>query len=145
MNRRLAIKIVFIALIVFFLLILSSIFGLEFLHGKIFLPMISIFFLLSIALIWLTIKSKKDFKKWPKRFLLLTGFSAAGFFVCVILHNFFYALGILTENILILYYLMEALHVVFFIIGTILCPIGFIVGAVGSTILFVKHKKRKKK
>jgi hypothetical protein len=30
----------------------------------------------------------------------------------------------------------------FFILATIVCPIGFLVGVVGSIVLFVKERKR---
>jgi len=58
----------------------------------------------------------------------------------VLLHNFFYGLGIIAANITVLKYLMEGLHVAFFIIAIFVCPIGFIIGAVGSIIIFIRKK-----
>lgn len=61
-------------------------------------------------------------KSQLKRFLFLTGFSAVGFFISGVLHNVFYALEI------------KALDIGFFIIAVFLCPLGFIIGVVGSII-----------
>jgi len=99
----------------------------------------AIFFLLGVALIFFTIKEKR--KGLIKKFLILTGFSAAGFFIGVLLHNFLYALGTVTNQIVILGSVIEAFHIIFFIIAVFLCPLGFLVGAIGSIVLFVKRKK----
>jgi len=100
------------------------------------LPLI-IFSLLGIALTVLTIKEKK--KGILKKFLILTGASSGGFFVCVFLHNAFYALGTITNHIIVLNYLVKILEVVFFLIAIFACPLGFLVGAVGSIVLFIKN------
>ena len=102
------------------------------------LPFI-IFSLSGAMLIFLTLKKKV--KGNLKKFLLLTGVSASGFFVGILLHNVFYGLGIMAKNITLLSYLLEALHVVFFIIAMIICPVGFLIGTIGSMILFRKEKK----
>jgi len=65
------------------------------------------------------------------------GFSSSGFLVSVVLHNLLYALGILTISIVPLHYLCEFLHVVFFIIGVVLCPIGFVISAVAGAKLLI--------
>ncbi|MGB6838686.1 MAG: hypothetical protein WBD86_01365 [Microgenomates group bacterium] len=100
-----------------------------------------IFFLLGIALVFLTLKQKVKGKL--KRFLILTGASATGFFVGVILHNVFYAFGVLTSHLATLSRLMEIFHVAFFLIATLVCPIAFLIGAVGSARLFIKKRKKK--
>jgi len=74
-----------------------------------------------------------------RKFLLLTGGSVVGFFACVLLHNFLYALAILTANITILHYLFEVLHVIFFLIAILLCPLGFLIGIIGSLFQFIKR------
>lgn len=99
------------------------------------LPFI-VFFLLGLALIFLTFQEKAT--GWLKKFLILTGASASGFFVSVFLHNAFYALGTITNHITVLNYLMEALQVGFFIVAIFVCPLGFLAGAVGSIGLFIK-------
>ena len=76
-----------------------------------------------------------------KKFLILTGASSTGFFVSIFLHNMFYALNIITSHIIVLKYLTEALHVGFFIIAVIVCPIGFLVGMVGSIVLLIRKRK----
>ena len=93
-----------------------------------------IFFIYGCALIYLTFKLKIKGKQ--KTFLLLTGISAIGFPVFVILHNFFYALAVLAGNLVVLKAIMEFLHAAFFLIGLIGCPIGFLIGAIGTLVKF---------
>ncbi len=100
-----------------------------------------IFLLLGIALIFLTIKQK--IKGKLKIFLMLMGASAISPLVFSILHNFFYALGIIGENIFIIKYTMEILHVASFLIALIVSPIGFLVGAIGSIVLFMRKGGRR--
>jgi len=76
-----------------------------------------------------------------KKFLILTGISAAGFFVSVLLHNFFYGLGVMARQIVVLSCLLEILHVLFFIIAIFICPLGFLIGVAGSVVLFIKREK----
>lgn len=99
------------------------------------------FFVLGLALVFFTRKRKVKGKL--KKFLMLTGVSSAGFFVSILLHNFLYGLAVITARITILHYLMEALHGLFFIVGIIVCPIGFLIGVVGTIVLFVKGKRSK--
>jgi len=70
-------------------------------------------------------------KKSLKKFLLLIIGSIIGFIVCTLLHNFFYALQIITEHIFLLPHLMGLLHVIFFLIGVLICPIGLLIGSIG--------------
>jgi hypothetical protein len=84
-----------------------------------------IFLGLSVTLIVLTVKKKVAGKL--KKFLLLTGASAAGLPVFAVLHNVVGALLNLEEP-------------VFFILATMVCPLGFLVGAVGTIILGLKNK-----
>ena len=84
---------------------------------------------------------KKKVKGNLKKYLILTSASALGFFISILLHNIFYGLGIMAKYITLLSYILEALHVIFFLIATIICPIGFLIGTIGSIILFHKEKK----
>jgi len=102
----------------------------------IFLLPFIIFSLLGIVLIFLTLKQRVA--GTLKKFLILTGSSAAGFFVFVFLHNMFYGLAIITNQIPILSFIMEILHIAFFIIAIFICPLGFMIGAIGSIIIFIK-------
>ena len=80
---------------------------------------------LGITLIVLTIKKKIEGKL--KGFLLLTGASAAGLPVSGVLHNMVSGLFNIEEAF-------------FFTLATIVCPVAFLVGAVGTIILIVKNK-----
>jgi hypothetical protein len=80
---------------------------------------------LGVTLIVLTVKTKVG--GILKKFLLLTGASAVGLPVFAILHNVVSGLFNIEEP-------------VFFIIATIVCPVGFLVGAVGSIVLAIKTK-----
>ena len=88
-----------------------------------FLTSWALFLLLGITLLVLTLKEKVA--GMLKAFLLLTGASAVGGSASFVLHNLVSGwLGI-----------EEA---VFFILATIVCPLGFLTGAIGSIVLFVK-------
>ena len=107
-------------------------------RGSIFLWFITVsgatFFLLGVALIFLTVKGKV--RGMLKKFLLLTGASATGIFVFVLLHNAIYALFVHffgTE------FWNGGDEPFFFIMAIFVCPIGFLVGAVGSIVL--RHKE----
>ena len=101
------------------------------------LPFI-VFSLLGMVLIFLTLKEKVEGKL--KKFLILTGVSSAGFFISILLHNVFYALGVITGDIAVLSYLMEIIHTAFFIIAIFVCPLGFLIGVLGSVVQFVTKK-----
>lgn len=108
--------------------------------SKLFLVPLILFSLLGVLLLVSTLRNKIEGKL--KKFLLLTGTSATGFFVFVFLHNAFSALGTITGHIPIVNYLIEALQVASFIIAIFICPIGFLVGVIGSTVLFIKQRNR---
>ena len=100
-----------------------------------FLAPLIIFSFLGL-LLCLAVKEKD--KGLLRNFLILTGISAGGFFVFVLLHNMFYALAIIVEDIVLLKYLAEGLHIASFFIAIIACPLGFLIGAIGSIVLFIK-------
>ncbi len=98
---------IFWALVGIFIVIVSGFFIAAFIpafRGWIFLWFIIIsgaaLFLLGVALIFLTVKEKVG--GVLKKFLLLTGASAVGFFVSVFLHNAFYGLGVTTSHMPVL-------------------------------------------
>ena len=133
----------FWALIGVFLLIISQFFipvVRELFRGSlIFLLPFIIFSLLGITLIFLTLKQKV--RGALKRFLILTGVSATGFFTSIFLHNIFYGLGVITNQIPILGFVMEILHIAFFIIAIFVCPLGFVISVIGTIVVFIKKKK----
>jgi hypothetical protein len=93
----------------------------------------SIFLLLGVALIVLTVREKVS--GMLQKFFLLTGASAAGFFASFILHNAVYALFI--------HFFGKGFwnggdEPFFFIMAVFVCPLGFLVGAVGSIVLRVR-------
>jgi len=95
--------------------------------------------ILGSVLIGLTLVQKVEGKL--KKLLILTGASAAGFFIFVLLHNIFYALAQLTSHTTILSYLIKAFEVIFFLIAIFACPIGFVIGVIGTIVMFNKKRK----
>lgn len=95
--------------------------------------------ILGSVLIGLTLVQKVEGKL--KKLLILTGVSAAGFFVFALLHNIFYALAQVTSHITLLNYLMKAFEVIFFLTVIFACPIGFVIGAIGTIVMFNKKRK----
>ena len=134
-------KITFWALVLFSLAILSQFLvpaiGELFKGSLLFLGPMALFCVLGATLIVLTLK-EQGLSKWRKRFLFLTGASAAGFFVFVFLHNAFYALAEIASQIAVLKYALEALHVGFFLMAIPVCPLVFLVGMAGSIWFFIK-------
>ncbi len=95
--------------------------------------------ILGIVLIWLTKKSKIRGKL--RLFLILTGISAIFPLIGAVLHNFFYAIRIYFEEILIVKIIMQFLEAVSFILALLICPILFIISAI--VIIILLHKKKK--
>ena len=95
--------------------------------------------ILGSVLIGLTLVQKVEGKL--KKLLILTGVSAAGFFVFALLHNIFYGLEQVTGHITILSYLIKAFEVIFFLIAIFACPIGFLIGVIGTIVMFSKKRK----
>ncbi len=76
-----------------------------------------------------------------KSFLILLGASLIGFPLFVILHNLFYGLGQVAADIIVLGYLLEFLHAVFFLVAIMVCPPGVLIGAVGSVVTYCKGRQ----
>ena len=85
---------------------------------------------LGVTLLILTVKTKVEQRL--KKFLLLTEASFVGLPVFGILHNAVSAL-------------LNTEEAVFFTLATIVCPVGFLVGAIGSIVLRVKKSRTEKK
>ena len=94
-------------------------------------------FLLGGALIVLVVRQK--LRGMLRGFLLLTGACATGLFVFVLLHNLVYGL-------FIQFFGAECWNggdePFFFILAVFICPLGFIVGAIGSIVLAVRRRSR---
>jgi hypothetical protein len=80
---------------------------------------------LGVTLLVLTVKTKVG--GMLNKFLLLTGASVVGLPVFGLLHNAVSAL-------------FNTEEAVFFTIATIVCPIGFLVGVIGTIVLNIKTK-----
>ncbi|MBA7635149.1 hypothetical protein ES703_42750 [subsurface metagenome] len=99
-----------------------------------------VFFLLGVALIFLTVKEKVG--GMLKKFFILTGASSAGFFVSFLLHNAIYGL-------FILWFGTDFWDRIgpggdepfFFVMAVFVCPLGFLVGTVGSIVLAIKRSR----
>ena len=102
-----------------------------------------VFFLLGVALIILTVKEKVG--GTLKKFLLLTGASAAGIFVSFLLHNAIYGLFIHFFGVDFWDRIGLGDEPVFFIMTIFVCPIGFLVGAVGNIVLAIKKFRQQNK
>jgi len=135
--------ITFYTLILFFILILSEIFievvGELFKGSFFFLVPFIIFCLLGILLVFLVLKQGIQGKL--RKYLLLTGASATSFFIFVFLHNVFYGLEVISSNIILLKNLMGILHIIFFIIALLICPLIFLISTIGSIIIFIEKRK----
>ena len=95
------------------------------------------FLLLGALLIYFTLKGKM--RGLLKKFLLITGASAVGIPLSIILHNIVYSIFIhfFGENF------WERIGTsdepVFFVLATIVCPLAFLAGAIGSIVLKFKR------
>jgi hypothetical protein len=124
---------VFVLIVCFFLIEPFS----ELMEGsELFLSPFIVFFLLGIALLVFTLREKAV--GLLKIFFLLTAASATGVFVFVLLHNGFYALAMVSSPIPVLGPVLEFLHAAFFVIAIIVCPLGFLTGAIGNIVLRIK-------
>jgi len=140
-NFNLAIKIIFWLLLAFFIVLIAVIFSpMEYISISVLFMAIPgiIFFLLGIALIILTAKSRSG--GLLKKFLLLTGAAPIGAVVSVILHNVFYGIFIHFFGADFWDRIGTSDEPVFFILALIVCPIAFLVGVVGSIVLFKKGR-----
>ena len=122
----------------FFILGIFSIF-LDFIPKFIFIAVLPLIILLSVFGVALIIlASKAGFNKPAKSFFILTGASAAGIGLSMVLHNLVYAL-------LIKLFGQGAWgnmgdEPVFFVLATIICPLALLTGFIGSIALIAKKK-----
>jgi len=114
------------------LLLIPALGGL-FAGSGLFLIPFSVFFLLAAALLVFTLREKVA--GLLRAFFLLTAASAVGVFIFILLHNAVYGLFI--------YFFGEGFwsggdEPFFFILAVIVCPLGFLVGAIGSIVLRIR-------
>ncbi|MGD9394340.1 MAG: hypothetical protein PVJ81_05260 [Dehalococcoidia bacterium] len=101
--------------------------------GLWFLSPFALFFLLGIALIIFSLRGSA--RGGLKKFFLLTGASAAGILVSIALHNLVYGLF---EHFAGADFWNGGDEFFFFTLAVIVCPLGFLVGLVGTIVLGVK-------
>ena len=144
-NKKInnAVKIMFWVMVAIFIIVITGIFtpnlG-DYISFEIsFFVLGGIAVLLGIAILILAARSGYD--KIAKTFLILSGSSMAGILVGSLLHNLIYGLVIefgrgskIIENV------GGFTEAAFFIIGTIISPLGFIVGAIGTIVLIAKKR-----
>lgn len=100
-----------------------------------------LFFALGLTLLILTARAKLD--KIFKSFLLLTGSSAVGIFVSILLHGAIYGLFILILGEDFWDRIGIPDEPFFFIMALFVCPIAYLVGTVGSIVLIIRRKRQK--
>jgi hypothetical protein len=135
-----SIRVIFWVMVAVFLITIGAMFLGALLAGNspliyIFLPFITIFFILGVILLVLTMKKKVG--GITKKFLILTGAAAVGLPVFAVLHN-------LVSDLLFHFFgenFWGAEEPVFFVLATIVCPLGFLAGAIGTIILAIKEKR----
>jgi hypothetical protein len=98
----------------------------------------ALFLLLSLTLLILAIRAELD--KTLKRYLILTGASAAGILVSIVLHNLAY--GVFSHFFGEDFWQRTGLEdePFFFLMAIIVCPIAYLVGTVGSIVLITRRK-----
>ncbi|MEJ2740186.1 MAG: hypothetical protein P8105_10230 [Dehalococcoidia bacterium] len=107
--------------------------------GWLFILTMCIPVIAGIVLIILTVKRVE--KGLLKKFLLTTGASVVGIPVFIILHNLIYGAFI--------HFFGKGFwnggdEPFFFIMAVIVCPLGFLVGFIGSIVLAVKRSRQKR-
>ena len=115
-------------------LFLIDLFG-EIVGGSVlFMTPFAVFFLLAVALLVFTLWEKVA--GLLRVFFLLTASSAVGVLVFMMLHNLVYGLFI---HFFGADFWNGGDEPVFFILALIVCPLGFLTGAVGSIVLRIKE------
>jgi hypothetical protein len=91
-------------------------------------------FLLAFAHNWRKVKS----------FLLLLGASLVGLPLFAILHNLFYALGVLASGLAVVGPVLVVLEIASFVVAIFFWPPGILVGALGAAALAISHTRGKR-
>jgi hypothetical protein len=108
----------------------------ELFRGLWMLSPFAVFFALGIALLVLAIRD--GLSGGLKKSFILTGASAAGILVSILLHNLVYGLF---EYFGGADFWNGGDEPVFFVMATIVCPLGFLVGVVASIVIGARRRK----
>ncbi|HDP69883.1 MAG TPA: hypothetical protein ENN38_03620 [Actinobacteria bacterium] len=101
-------------------------------------PGILLVFLATTALVLAFVHPWRTARQF--RFLLYT--SALGLVLFAILHNVFEVVSSKTASAGVLQILLQGLGVAAFFLATLICPVAFIVGAVGLVAMFIRNRRR---
>jgi hypothetical protein len=106
----------------------------------VFLLVTAALFLVGIALVVFAVKRIE--KGLLRNFLLTAGASLTGLPVFALLHNLFYGLGIYSfgEDF---WNRTGMEEIFFFLLATVVCPLGFLVGTICSAVLAIKRSAAK--
>ena len=134
-NRILTIQSLFIILIALGALVIFLMFSgdMGILAGVNIFALWGMFTLAGLGLVVMVYRAKLSGK--IKVFLLASGYAAVGFLIGVVLHNLFYALASMTASVF-LSGLLGFLEGAFFILAVLVCPLGLLVGIIGSLVLW---------
>jgi hypothetical protein len=109
--------------------------------GSLIFPFIIIILILCVSVFFIIAASREHLEKLFKSFLILTGASAIGFSVAILLHTLIYSVF----KGSFWYYLISGhgitLDIIFGILLSLLFPIVFVTGVIGSITLFIKRRK----
>jgi hypothetical protein len=77
-----------------------------------------------------------------RSFQILLLVSVIGVPVFAVLHNVMYALANMMGGVVLLRQVFQFLHASCFLLALIVCPPGILIGAVGSLVVFFRHRAR---
>lgn len=131
-----ALVIFWVTVVVFVLVVLVLFFNIPYIRLIIGWPGMAVLSTLGIALIVLAAKAK--FTKIARTFFILTGVSALGIGIATVLHNLVYGLLIklFGESI----WSGGGDEPFFFILATIVCPLIFLTGTIGSITVIARKR-----
>jgi uncharacterized membrane protein len=84
------------------------------------------------------VSRSKEIEKKKKNLLLIIGISAFSIFTSIVLHNGFYALGVLLGENFILNYLIGIIHAFFFLLAVVVFPILFLLSSLWLILILLK-------
>lgn len=105
-----------------------------------FAPFGVAFFILGLALLFLSWRTRLPPKL--RTFLILTGAASSTAVIGAILHNVFYAIGIVARGWPVIEAITAGLEVAFFLAAVIGCPALFVIGAVGSIVNLIRGRQQ---
>jgi len=131
--------VIFWLIFAFFILNVSSMYGMYLIGPFIrFISIPSMVILSILGIVLIVLASRAKFTKISKAFFILTGASALGMTISGVLHNLVFALLIKLFGEGFLARMGD--EPVFFILATIVCPLALLVGVIGSIVLMAKKR-----